>query len=53
MFYSSINSQDLSIVPIGISTPPYSDGAYGLSTEFLNPLIKIILSQKKLFLRII
>ena len=35
MFYSSINSQDLSIVPIGISTPPYSDGAYGLSTEFL------------------
>jgi RHS repeat-associated protein len=41
MFYSSINSQDLSIVPIGISTPPYSDGAYGLSTEFLNPLINI------------
>ena len=41
MFYSSINPQDLSIVPIGISAPSYSDGAYGLSTEFLNPLTHI------------
>ena len=41
MFYSSINPQDLSIVPIGISTPPYSDGAYGLSSEVFNPLTHI------------
>ncbi len=40
MFYSSMNPQDLSIFSTGISTP-YSDGAYGLSTEFLNPLTNI------------
>jgi hypothetical protein len=40
MFYSSINPQDLSIFSTGISTP-YSDGAYGLFTEFLNPLTNI------------
>jgi hypothetical protein len=41
MFYSSINPLDLSIFSTGISTPPYNDGAYGLSSAVLNPLTNI------------